>query len=47
MTMQYDDPANDNNDPDVILARKIARVLAVILTIGLVVYLGVTYLLPA
>lgn len=47
MTMQYDDPANDNNDPNVIFARKIARVLAVVLAAGLVVYLAVTYLLPA
>ena len=47
MTMQFDDPANDNDDPNVIFARKIARILAVVLAIGLVVYLVVTYVLPA
>ena len=45
--MQFDDPANDNEDPDVIYARKIARVLAVVLAIGLCAYLVITYILPA
>jgi len=44
--MQFDDPANDNEDPDVIFARKIARGLAAVLAIGLCAYLVVTYLLP-
>jgi len=45
--MHFDDPANDNEDPDVIYARKIARGLAVVLAIGLCVYLVITYILPA
>jgi hypothetical protein len=44
--MHFDDPANDNEDPDVIYARKIGRWLAVVLAIGLCVYLVVTYILP-
>lgn len=44
--MQFDDPANDNDDPDVIFARKIGRGLALVLAIGLCAYLVVTYLLP-
>ncbi|WP_156886872.1 hypothetical protein [Pleomorphomonas oryzae] len=44
--MQFDDPANDNEDPDVIYARKIARGLAVLLAIGLCAYLLITYILP-
>jgi len=44
--MQYDDPANDNDDPDVIFARKIARGLAFVLAIGLCAYLAVTYIMP-
>lgn len=45
--MQFDDPANDNEDPDVIYARKIARGLAVVLAVGLCAYLLITYILPA
>ena len=44
--MQFDDPANDNDDPDVIFARKIGRALGIVLATGLCVYLVVTYLLP-
>jgi hypothetical protein len=44
--MQFDDPANDNDDPDVIFARKIGRGLAAVLAFGLCAYLAVTYLLP-
>ena len=44
--MQFDDPANDNEDPDVIYARKIARGLAVVLAVGLCAYLVITYILP-
>lgn len=46
MTMQFEDPANDNDDPDVIFARRIARILSIILAAGLVVYLAATYLMP-
>lgn len=45
--MRFDDPANDNEDPDVIYARKIARGLAVVLAVGLCAYLVITYILPA
>ena len=44
--MQFDDPANDNDDPNVIFARKIARGLAFALAIGLFAYLAITYILP-
>lgn len=39
-------PANDNDDPVVILARKIARILSVILVAGLIIYLVHAYVLP-
>lgn len=44
-TMQR--PANDNEDPDVVLAKKIARVLSLMLAAGLLIYLLVTYVLPS
>lgn len=39
-------PANDNDDPHVILAKKIARGLAIVVAAALVVYLVCTYVLP-
>lgn len=39
-------PANDNDDPDVILAKKIGRAIGAVATVALAVYLIVTYVLP-
>jgi hypothetical protein len=44
--MSFLPPANDNDDPHVILAKKIARVLAAIVVLGLIAYLVGTYVLP-
>jgi phage shock protein PspC (stress-responsive transcriptional regulator) len=44
--MSHLPPANDNDDPHVILARKIARVLSIVLVIGLLAYLVHAYVLP-
>jgi hypothetical protein len=45
--MPFTDPANDNDDPTVLLARKIARVVGFVVVVGLAVYLFRTYVTPS